>query len=70
MALDWNLKDNVNAYTMQEDGSFIQCASPTECGDEAFNIHKKFFEVNATEVMEARLFQEEEMIEEALGTEV
>lgn len=68
--LDWNLKDNVNAYTMQEDGSFIQCASPAECGDETFNIHKKFFEVNATEVMEARLFQEEEMIEEALGTEV
>ncbi|MEA5402205.1 polyphosphate kinase 1 [Arcicella sp. DC2W] len=68
--LDWNLKDNVNAYTMQEDGSFIRCASPAECGDDAFNIHKKFFEVNAAEVMEAKLFQEEEMIEEELGTEV
>lgn len=68
--LDWNLKDNVNAYTMQEDGSFKKCASPTECGEATFDIHKKFFEVNATEVMEARLFQEEEMIEATLSTEV
>jgi len=64
------LKDNVNAYTMQEDGSFKRCASPAECGVEAFDIHKKFFEVSMADVMEAKLFQEEEIIEEEVSTEV
>ncbi|MCU0469695.1 MAG: polyphosphate kinase 1 [Arcicella sp.] len=61
--LDWNMKDNVNAYEMQEDGSFKRCASPTECGAEPFDIHKKFFQVTLKDVMEAKLF-EEEVIEE------
>lgn len=68
--LDWNLKDNVNAYTMQEDGSFKHCASPAECGAKEFDIHKKFFEVSMADVMEAKLFQEEEIIEEEVSTEV
>lgn len=58
--LNWNLKDNVNAYTMQEDGSFKRCASPIECGDATFDIHKKFFEVTMADVMEAKLFEEQE----------
>jgi polyphosphate kinase len=62
--LDWNLKDNVNAYEMQEDGSFKHCATPAECGMEPFDIHKKFFKVNLKEVMEAKLFEEEEVLEE------
>jgi polyphosphate kinase len=62
--LDWNLKDNVNAYEMQEDGSFKHCATPAECGTEPFDIHKKFFKVTLKDVMEAKLFEEEEVLEE------
>ncbi|MEA5138867.1 polyphosphate kinase 1 [Arcicella rigui] len=58
--LAWNLKDNVNAYTMQEDGSFKRCASPVECGDATFDIHKKFFEVTMADIMDAKLFEEQE----------
>jgi polyphosphate kinase len=62
--LEWNLKDNVNAYEMQEDGSFKHCATPAECGTEPFDIHKKFFKVTLKEVMEAKLFEEEEVLQE------
>jgi polyphosphate kinase len=64
--LDWNLKDNVNAYEMQEDGSYKHCASPTECGMEPFDIQKKFFKVSMKEVMQAKLF---EQVEEVLEIE-
>ena len=58
--LDWNLKDNVNAYEMQEDGTYKHCVSPTECGMEPFDIQKKFFKVSMKEVMKAKLFEHEE----------
>ena len=64
--LDWNLKDNVNAYEMQEDGSYKHCASPTECGMEPFDTQKKFFKVSMKEVMQAKLF---EQVEEVLEVE-
>ena len=64
--LDWNLKDNVNAYEMQEDGSYKHCASPTECGMEPFDTQKKFFKVTMKEVMKAKLF---EQVEEVLEVE-
>ncbi len=64
--LDWNLKDNVNAYEMQEDGSYKHCASPTECGTEPFDTQKKFFKVSMKEVMQAKLF---EQVEEVLEVE-
>jgi polyphosphate kinase len=60
--LDWNLKDNVNAYEMQEDGSFKRCASPTECGMEPFDIHKKFFKTTLKEALKAELFEEIEVV--------
>ena len=60
--LDWNLKDNVNAYEMQEDGSYKHCASPTECGMEPFDIQKKFFKVSMKEVMQAKLFEQQEQV--------
>lgn len=60
--LDWNLKDNVNAYEMQEDGSFQRCATPVECGMESFDIHKKFFKTTMKEVLEAKLFEEVEVV--------
>ena len=64
--LDWNLKDNVNAYEMQEDGTYKHCASPTECGMEPFDTQKKFFKVSMREVMQAKLF---EQVEEVLEVE-
>src|SRR5690606_6282984 len=37
----YNLRDNVNAYVMQEHGSYLP-KQPEE-GEEEFNIHKEFF---------------------------
>lgn len=62
--LDWNLKDNVNAYEMQEDGSYKHCISPTECGMEPFDTQKKFFKVSMKEVMQAKLFEQVEEVGE------
>ena len=48
----YNLRDNVNAYEMKEDGNYL----PTEAEAEPFNIHRKFFEVTKEIVEEAKLF--------------
>lgn len=37
----YNLRDNVNAYVMQEDGNYV-AKQPAE-GEAPFNIHKEFF---------------------------
>jgi polyphosphate kinase len=51
--LAYNLKDNVNAYIMQEDGRYI-LKEPN--GEPPFNIHKAFFHVSKEIVMNAKLF--------------
>jgi polyphosphate kinase len=51
--LRYNLKDNVNAYRMNEDGSYVKTESN---GDAPFNIHKEFYHVTKEIVMEAKLF--------------
>ena len=51
--LDYNLRDNVNAYEMQEDGDYVHCEVN---GEPPFNIHEKFFEVTEEIVENARLF--------------
>ncbi len=52
--LVYDLRDNVNSYLMQEDGTYVKITA----GDEApFNIHKAFFELSLDEVMKARLFE-------------
>jgi polyphosphate kinase len=52
--LRYNLADNVNAYTMNEDGTYsIKQAAP---GETPFNIHKEFYRVTRDIVIEARLF--------------
>ncbi|TNF40239.1 MAG: polyphosphate kinase 1, partial [Cytophagales bacterium] len=51
--LRYNLLDNSNAYVMQEDASYV--AKAPQQGEEEFNIHKRFFEITAEEVMEVRL---------------
>lgn len=50
--LVYNLKDNVNTYKMNEDGSFQKY----EDGQPTFNIHKEFYKVKRELVMKAKLF--------------
>jgi polyphosphate kinase len=51
--LHYTLKDNVNAYTMQEDGSY----SIKELnGEPTFNVHKEFFHVTKEKLKEIKLF--------------
>ncbi|MEQ8240799.1 MAG: polyphosphate kinase 1 [Cyclobacteriaceae bacterium] len=52
--LAYNLKDNVNTYEMQEDGSF-EVIKPAE-GAKLFNIHKEFYRVRRETVMAAKVF--------------
>lgn len=51
--LYFSLLDNVNAYEMQEDGTYIKCMEPNE---EPLNIHKAFFDVTLEDVLKVRLF--------------
>ncbi len=51
--LDYNLKDNVNAYEMNEDGSY-SALEPN--GAAPFNIHKEFFNLTKEIVLETKLF--------------
>lgn len=56
--LSYNLRDNANTYTMQEDGTYIAKA-PAE-GEARFNIHQEFFKVQANEVLKVRLVEEKQ----------
>lgn len=51
--LSFNLRDNVNAYVMQENGGYM-AKTPIE-GESDFNVHKEFFKVEAEEVMQVHL---------------
>jgi polyphosphate kinase len=61
--LDYNLRDNVNAYEMQEDGSYVRIQCQQNLGEKPFDIHQKFFEVTEEEMMKARLFSENKKVE-------
>lgn len=51
--LVYNLRDNVNSYTMLENGNYIK----KESGEEPpFNIHKEFFKVKLDDIKDAKLF--------------
>jgi polyphosphate kinase len=52
--LAYNFKDNVNAYVLQEDGSYLH-KEPKE-GEAPFNIHKEFYNVTEEIVRQARIF--------------
>lgn len=54
LILAYNLRDNVNAYELEEDGNFRKCDVPA--GSKPFDIHERFFDVTEKEVMDARLF--------------
>ena len=51
--LAYCLKDNQNAYTMEEDGSYTKKQAN---GEPEFNIHQEFFELTEDQVMAAKLF--------------
>jgi polyphosphate kinase len=53
--LAFNLKDNVNSYVMQEDGTYV--AKQAAENELKFNVHKEFFKVEAEEVMNVRLVE-------------
>ena len=57
LILDYNLKDTVNAYDLQEDGTYLKC-EPAE-GAEPFNMQEAFFDVHEADVMQAKLFRDE-----------
>jgi len=50
--LQYNLKDNVNAYVMKEDGTYVKKSAD---GDPQFNIHKEFYKVNKENLLELDL---------------
>lgn len=52
--LYYNLKDNVNAYEMREDGSYIK-VTPDE-NTPPFNIHKEFYKVKKSDFSNVELF--------------
>jgi polyphosphate kinase len=51
--LRFNLKDNVNAYTMREDGSYF---IKEQNGEPPFNIHKEFFDLTPDVIKDVSLF--------------
>ncbi|RZS97180.1 polyphosphate kinase 1 [Cecembia calidifontis] len=51
--LAYNLKDNVNAYRMLEDGTYVP--KLPQADEEEFNVHKEFFNVTVEEVMKVKL---------------
>ncbi|BDD09041.1 polyphosphate kinase [Fulvitalea axinellae] len=52
--LDYNLKDNVNAYQMLEDGAFRKIQ--VEEGEEEFNLHEQMYNLTKKELKTIKLF--------------
>jgi polyphosphate kinase len=52
--LAYDLRDNVNSYLMQEDGTYVKVIPVDEA---LFDIHQAFFTLTLDEVMKARLFE-------------
>jgi polyphosphate kinase len=50
--LQFNLRDNVNAYLMKEDGTYV----PHTDGKKKFSIHEEFYKIRMEDVVGARLF--------------
>lgn len=52
--LKYNLNDNVNAYVMKEDGTYVTKKAGNE---KTFNVHKEFFKVTKEEIEEVSLIK-------------
>ena len=66
--LSYNLRDNANSYTMQEDGTYIAKA-PAE-GEAKFNIHQEFFRLDAKQVLAVKLVEEKQPVSSSDAPEV
>src|SRR5690606_27290722 len=53
--LEYNLRDNVNAYVLNEDGSYTK-VEPADAS-ERFNIHEEFYKITMEDVKKAALFR-------------
>ena len=51
--LRYNLRDNVNSYTMKEDGRYV---IKEQNGEPIFNLHKEFYFVTPEIVQDVKLF--------------
>ena len=51
--LAFNLKDNINAYEMKEDGTYFHL-EPN--GEPPFDVHQEFYQINREQVLKAALF--------------
>ncbi len=51
--LEYNLRDNVNSYTLLEDGIYTKSFNDNES---SFDVHKEFFKVTKGIIMKAKLF--------------
>lgn len=51
--LRYNLRDNVNSYTMREDGKYV---IKEQNGESPFNIHKEFYGVTKEIIQDVKLF--------------
>ncbi|AFK01883.1 Polyphosphate kinase [Emticicia oligotrophica DSM 17448] len=58
--LDYNLRDNVNAYELQEDGTYKRVVCSLGSDEQPFDIHQKFFEVRESDNEPIVLFEPEE----------
>lgn len=65
LILDYNLRDTVNAYELNEDGTYKKCDVPE--GEQPFNVQKIFFDITEDQVQGVQLFSDK--VTEAL-TEV
>lgn len=54
--LDYNLRDNVNAYELQEDGTYKKVLCSLTPEDQPFDIHQRFFELKEKEEEPIALF--------------
>ena len=66
--LSYNLRDNANSYTMQEDGTYVAKA-PAE-GEARFNIHQEFFKVEVKQVLGVKLVEEKQAVGSPVDQEV
>ncbi|HWZ23444.1 MAG TPA: polyphosphate kinase 1, partial [Cytophagaceae bacterium] len=52
--IEYNLRDNVNSYTLLEDGIYVKSFNGPDTS--AFDVHKEFFKVTKNIIMKAKLF--------------
>jgi polyphosphate kinase len=56
-----NLKDNVNAYILKEDGNYVKKSLG---GQSPYNIHREFFRVRPNDIFKAKLFEPKPSVKE------